>query len=429
MIRFLVLLLLVCQATAKAVFAHFMVENSRYFTIERWKFEMQKAQDAKIDAFALNINYNAEELSARLSLAFQAANAVGFKLFFSFDYAGLGAWPKESVIEKLTEYGPNYAYFKNSAGKPLASTFEGWENASDWPEIKLQTNAIFIPDWSSRGAKVAMTLPGPDGLFSWAAWPEAPGNMSIEVDSSYTYFLKGKPYMMPVSPWFYTNLPGYCKNWLWPSDSLWWERWQQIWWKQPEYVQIISWNDYGESHYIGGLYANELHAFQPESGKPPFDYVSDMAHDGWRELLPFVIETYKNNISQITDERLVVWYRPNPNTQCSNGGTTANNPEQLQKTFNPADVQPNAIYWSILAKSRPDISVTVGGASVTSVIIGEPVGGVGIWHGRALYGSARGDVIVRASRNNAIISGLEVKGSKSISSSCSFINWNAVVAS
>jgi hypothetical protein len=61
--------------------------------------------------------------------------------------------------------------------------------------------------------------------------------------------------MAPVSPWFYTNLPGYDKNWLWRGDSLWVDRWNQLIAGefQPEFVQIISWNDYGESHYIGLL--------------------------------------------------------------------------------------------------------------------------------------------------------------------------------
>jgi hypothetical protein len=26
------------------------------------------------------------------------------------------------------------------------------------------------------------------------------------------------PFQMPVSPWFYTNLPGYNKNWLWRGE-------------------------------------------------------------------------------------------------------------------------------------------------------------------------------------------------------------------
>jgi hypothetical protein len=47
--------------------------------------------------------------------------------------------------------------------------------------------------------------------------------MDTYVDASYLDFLGqngGKPYMMPVSPWFYTNLPGFDKNWLWRGECL-----------------------------------------------------------------------------------------------------------------------------------------------------------------------------------------------------------------
>jgi hypothetical protein len=37
-----------------------------------------------------------------------------------------------------------------------------------------------------------------------------------------------------------------------------------------------------------------------------------MPHDGWRVLLPYLIDTYKNNVSTIQQEILVGWYRPNP---------------------------------------------------------------------------------------------------------------------
>jgi hypothetical protein len=53
--------------------------------------------------------------------------------------------------------------------------------------------------------------------------------------------------MMPVSPWFYTNLVGYDKNWAWNGDDLWYHRWQQAWYLEPEFIEIITWNDYGEA--------------------------------------------------------------------------------------------------------------------------------------------------------------------------------------
>lgn len=79
-----------------------------------------------------------------------------------------------------------------------------------------------------------------DGLFSWAAWPEGPNRMSTDSDMSYIDALAGRDYMMPVSPWFYTNLPNYNKNWVWSSDNLWFDRWNQVLSLQPEYVQIVS---------------------------------------------------------------------------------------------------------------------------------------------------------------------------------------------
>jgi hypothetical protein len=54
--------------------------------------------------------------------------------------------------------------------------------------------------------------------------------------------------MMPVSLWFYTNLPS--KNWLWRGDNLWHQRWNEVVDLQPELVEILTWNDWGKSHYI-----------------------------------------------------------------------------------------------------------------------------------------------------------------------------------
>src|SRR5688500_4058780 len=96
-------------------------------------------------------------------------------------------------------------------------------------------------------------------ITGWAGWPWGSQHMDTYTDASYNLALgqssPRKPYMMPVSPWFFTNLPGYNKNWLWNGNDLWYDRWTQVLSldPQPEFLQIISWNDYGESHYIGPL--------------------------------------------------------------------------------------------------------------------------------------------------------------------------------
>lgn len=68
--------------------------------------------------------------------------------------------------------------------------------------------------------------------------------MGTSGDTAYISALGSKPYMMAVSPWFYANVPAWNKNWLWRGDDLWYDRWSQVLQLQPEFVQIISWNDW-----------------------------------------------------------------------------------------------------------------------------------------------------------------------------------------
>jgi hypothetical protein len=181
----------------------------------------------------------------------------------------------------------------------------------------------------------------------WAGWPWGNTNMDTYGDASYGDFLDDvfggdggdfSHYMMPVSPWFFTNLPGYDKNWLWRGDSLWYDRWEQVMYLQPEFVEILTWNDFGESHYIGPLDDRQYEAFT--IGEAPYNYALNMPHDGWRVFLPYWIDTYKNNISTITQEALVAWYRPNPVTgsPCETGDTSGNTHSQFQVEFEPGEI-------------------------------------------------------------------------------------------
>jgi hypothetical protein len=90
---------------AAAVFAHFMVSNSVNYTIATWKTDINLAQEAHLDAFALNIAYGDDSTTNYIDLAFQAAEATGFKLFLSFDYAGgTAAWPATEVSSIASRY-------------------------------------------------------------------------------------------------------------------------------------------------------------------------------------------------------------------------------------------------------------------------------------------------------------------------------------
>jgi hypothetical protein len=91
----------------------------------------------------------AEQANVEIAQAFEAATTRGFKLFFSFDYAGNGAWGKDEVKNLVNTYKV-YGAYQTYNSKPLVSTFEGPGSANDWHEIKQATQCFFVPDWSSE---------------------------------------------------------------------------------------------------------------------------------------------------------------------------------------------------------------------------------------------------------------------------------------
>ncbi|KAJ0387169.1 hypothetical protein COL922a_002781 [Colletotrichum nupharicola] len=370
-----------------------MVGNTENYSASDWIDDISLAQEAHIDAFALNMAKGEPMNAKAIADAFSDAEALGFKLFFSFDYAGRGPYSKDEVIS---------AYFRHQ-GKPLVSTFEGPDQVEDWHDIKSTTGCFFVPDWSSLGAGPAVRAASgvADGLFSWAGWPWGAQDMETYVDALYIEALGSKPYMMPVSPWFYTNLPGYSKNWLWRGDHLWYDRWIQVNTLMPEFVQIISWNDYGESHHIGPIRGHAFVAFEKDSGKAPYMYSLD--HHGWRVFLPFAIDRYKYNKATATSEGVSFWYRPTPKRACGTGGTTGNTVSQLQMEFEPYDIIDDSVFFTVLATESVKITVSIGGVQSQGVLRDLPDGGVGLYHGSAPFNGRTGDVKITVWRKDVLV--------------------------
>ncbi|KAL2870142.1 glycoside hydrolase family 71 protein [Aspergillus lucknowensis] len=424
-------------AHSKAVFAHFMVSNTKSYTPKTWKSSILTAQSASIDAFALNAGYDTlkhAHTPQALADAFAAAQELDFKLFFSLDYSGDGHWPRDRAVDLLKEYTDHPAYFRHSDGRALVSTFEGFESAGDWGYIKGEC-CIFIPDWTSAGPRRASTIADVDGLMSWIAWPEGTSEMTTTTDEAYLSALRGRPYIMPVSPWFYTNLRRFGKNWVWRGDDLWYTRWQQVLGldPQPEYVEILTWNDYGESHYIGPLpeERGEVAGILDEAGAP-FDYVTGMPHDGWRVLLPYLIAQYKATTEEerqgveIGEEVLSVWYRVSHADACKDGGTTGKSKAPEQNQLAPGEVLEDRVFYSALLEEEAEVRVSIGGDSQSAEWMNVPDGGKGVYHGSVPMGERTGEVVVTLSRKGEALA--EMKGA-SIERECArnLTNWNAWV--
>ncbi|EAU32040.1 conserved hypothetical protein [Aspergillus terreus NIH2624] len=418
----------VTHVDAKGVFAHFMLGNSNNYTHDNWRTDISAAKDAKIDAFAINTGWGMPGTFQLLDDAFSVAKDMDFKLFMSLDYSGDGHWPQDKVIYTLQNYTTHPAYYRTSDGKPLVSTFEGAQAGGDWQHIKKKVDCAFIPDWSSLEPDVAIGRGDVDGLMSWDAWPNGTSQMTTDEDKKYLAVLKDKPYVMPVSPWFYSNLLRLNKNWVWQGDDLWYTRWQQVLEVDPEYVEIISWNDWGESHYIGPIHDDDMDVFS--YGNAPFNYAKGMPHDGWRAFLPYVIDQYKNggNDANIDKEGVVAWYRTTPASACGSGKTTGNTETQNQDILKPGEVLQDKIFYSALLESSADISVSIGGKNRTGRWENTPAGGRGIYHGSIPMEQELGDVVVTLSRDGRFLA--TIRG-HAISTNCvnNVTNWNAWVGS
>jgi len=259
--------------------------------------------------------------------------------------------------------------------------------------------------------------------------------MSDSDDQSYKSALGSKPYMlvdssmdarsesnssrMPVSPWFFTNLPQYSKNWLWRGDDLWHDRWQQVLDIQPALVEILTWNDYGESHYIGPL--------PPSESAIPTGanwYVDGMPHNAWLNDLPYYIAAYKGQPAP-DQSHVTVWYRLNPGTACGNGGTTCNTPSQGQTPTDPQDCDVDSVFFTAFVPSgaTATVEVTIGG-NAQNVTASAP----GIFHSSVPFNGNSGNVSVTVSTDDGSTN-LGPVDCPAISSDCPSgnVNWNAWV--
>ncbi|KAK3366595.1 glycoside hydrolase family 71 protein [Podospora didyma] len=292
---------------------------------------------------------NSEDIiTASLNTLLENPNAQ-LKLFFSFDYAASpgGAFDKASVKALIDKFGGDEAYFKvkKQGNKHLVSTFEGPKTTDDWIELKASTNCFFIPDWSSLGPEKAAAAAGGvvDGLFSFDAWPVGPTNKTTTTDKEYQAALSSKAFMMP-----------------------------------PDFVEIPTWNDYGESHYIKPVTKKDEYNGLLNAFGAPVDYVTNNPHQGWLKLLPFYVAQYKagGKAPAVTKEEAALYYRTWPATTCPNGGTTGNNPQFGQTAIPPEQMVEDSIFFAALLTSDANINVTVavGGTQIPASRGAVPMG-------------------------------------------------------
>ena len=185
--------------------------------------------------------------------------------------------------------------------------------------------------------------------------------------------------------------------------------------------QIITWNDYGESHYIGPI--------RPGVPSGAQRYVANMPHDNWRDILPHYIDAYKSGNATApavapAAEKLVFWYRLNPARSGSAGGTTGNSPavNPNEPVYDPSVVAQDKVFLTVLVASPADVRVQIGAGPATA--LRATTGGIN--HFSVPFNGQTGNVTFAVQRDGRDV--VQAEG-PAITDACAdgLVNWNAFV--
>ncbi|EIN03508.1 glycoside hydrolase [Punctularia strigosozonata HHB-11173 SS5] len=305
-------------SSTKAVVAHFIVGYTYSYSQNDWFNDINLASSMGIDAFALNLGADSWQPS-QIANAYSAASSHGsdFKLFLSFDMSSIpcGSGGDASNIGNLLNAYANHGNQFYFNGRPYTSTFGGEGCAfgtgdvnSGWTTAvrnNVGANYYFVPAFfgdPNGWANYAVV----DGVFNWnGGWPMSANDVTFDSDAGYISAANGKLVMSAVSPWFFAHYSW--KNEVFDTnDWLWNERWEQLVQHrdQVDVVQILTWNDYSESHYVG-----------PVDGSPPDGtyWQNGFDHQGFLNMVPYYSQAFKTgNYPTVSADHLFIWSRPHP---------------------------------------------------------------------------------------------------------------------
>ncbi|KAJ3504028.1 hypothetical protein NLJ89_g8158 [Agrocybe chaxingu] len=324
-------------ASRNFVFAHFMVGNTYPYTVDNWFDDIQLAASQDIDGFVLNVGREDWQIQ-RCADCFKAADRlpeyINFKLFFSFDMTSVpGNSPGDVQLFRtyLSAHANSARMFHHPrTGGIVVSTFSG-ENSTfgqgsmegGWAYVKSELNKIspiyLIPSFFINPARYP-NISAMDGAFNWnGGWPiqlhagmsdSEIKNAKLDSDNIHLQNLTGgRTFMGAISPWFFTHYgpDSWNKNWIYRGDDwLFIKRWEQLISMRDriDIAQIISWNDYGESHYIG-----PIKGAQPNSQA----WVDGYPHLAWLHLNRYFAQAFKTGVyPAVTKDQIFMWARPHP---------------------------------------------------------------------------------------------------------------------
>ncbi|PFH54084.1 glycoside hydrolase family 71 protein [Amanita thiersii Skay4041] len=409
------------SSNPKYVVAHHMVGNTYTYAIRDWAEDITHAHGAGIDGFALNMGRD-DWQSAKVADAYEAARQSGldFKLFISFDMASFpcGSPQDAGTLRNIARTYLNHQNQLRLANRAVISTFAGESctfgqdsPASGWrtqfvrhPDLNGQI--YFIPAFFIDPNKFGEFQDVMNGDFHWnSGWPT---KLTTPFVVSLANTLPGAPTSLIGS--LQQNKAATASNnnllastldrFIYVSDQhLYVRRWESLIASrdQVDIVQVITWNDYGESHYIG-----PIKGVQPNSQA----WVDGMDHTAWLDLTSYYATAFKTgSYPPIKTDQLYMWSRTHP-AQAQASDDPVGHPENFEISSDSV--------WVVVMITTPATKTKTFNVNAGVTRLSIPIAPGGIMHGAITRGN---DTIVELRPKDFVFNG-----------SPSRYNYNAFVA-
>ncbi len=318
----------------KQVFAHYMVccpAAGGDATVEDFAREIKAAQARGIDGFALNCggwSLKEPHYKARALLMYEAARQLGtgFKLMISADYAT--ALTLEETRDMIATFQDHPNQFRWD-GKPVLSTFagEGADNTAgqrlldflnqEFPDGQGGRNVVLVPYFYPRPNiteipqqehvdQVFDTFPGLDGYFYFGAAGTGPALAGANALLADKWVGEGRIFMAGVTP-FYRGLGGNYRVYETCGFQAMAEEWQAAIEHDATWVEIVTWNDWGECSYVAPFgEPADTDLWGGHWGPMP-------SHTAYLDASSYYIEWFKTGSPPpITRDEVCYFYRPHP---------------------------------------------------------------------------------------------------------------------
>ena len=309
--------------TGRKVFAHYMVCIPTYggsSKVEDYQREIRAAQAAGIDGFALNCGgwtVREPHYKKRTLLIYQAAKELGtdFKLFISVDNAPrLTAAEKRDMVESFRDHPNQFRY----DGKPVLSTFGGKREQTDFVRQEFQgaRAIVYVPFYYPRPAaempnqaqaeQVFREQPELDGFFHFGAAGTPDQITASNHLLAHTWLGAGKLFMAGITP-YYRGLGGNYRVFESHGFEGLAQQWEGAIHDQATWVEIVTWNDWGEASYVAPFGAPAETNFWNNHWGPM------LSHAACLDASRYYIDWYKTGTPpKIVEDAIYYAYRLHP---------------------------------------------------------------------------------------------------------------------